>query len=153
MSQEIPEGFERMPEGLGFTDILQPLYRRVRDGQVALGMFVQDNHTNMLQICHGGVLMTLADVAAASAVNHAREKVAGAPTINLSFDFIAAARVGDWLQAQADRVTVKRRFGFSSGVVESGERIIMRFSGNFYLPEHDGFKADLKGIARLHGQG
>lgn len=153
MSQEIPEGFERMPEGLGFTDILQPLYRRVRGGRVALGMFVQDNHTNMLQICHGGVLMTLADVAAASAVNHAREKVAGAPTINLSFDFIAAARVGDWLQAQADRVTVKRRFGFSSGVVESGERIIMRFSGNFYLPEHDGFKADLKGIARLHGQG
>ena len=153
MSQEIPEGFERMPKGLGFTDILQPRYRRVRDGRVALGMFVQDNHTNMLQICHGGVLMTLADVAAASAVNHAREKVAGAPTINLSFDFIAAARVGDWLQAQADRVTVKRRFGFSSGVVESAERIIMRFSGNFYLPEHDGFKADLKGIARLHGQG
>ena len=33
------------------------------------------------------------------------------------------------------------------------ERIIMRFSGNFYLPEHDGFKADLRGIARLHGQG
>lgn len=153
MRREIPEGFERMPAGLGFTDILQPLYRRVRGGRVALGMFVQDNHTNMLQICHGGVLMTLADVAAASAVNHAREKVAGAPTINLSFDFIAAARVGDWLQAEADRVTVKRRFGFSSGVVESGERIIMRFSGNFYLPEHDGFKADLKGIARLHGQG
>jgi uncharacterized protein (TIGR00369 family) len=153
MTQEIPGDFERLPEGLGFTDILQPVYRRVRDGRVALGMFVQDNHTNMLKICHGGVLMTLADVAAASAVNHAREKVAGSPTINLSFDFIAAARVGDWLQAEADRVTVKRRFGFSSGVVESGERIIMRFSGNFYLPEHDGFKADLKGIASLHGQG
>jgi uncharacterized protein (TIGR00369 family) len=153
MTREIPEGFEPMPEGLGFTDILQPLYRRERDGRVALGMFVQKNHTNMLNICHGGVLMTLADVAAASGVNYAREKPSGAPTINLSFDFIAAARVGDWLQAEADRVTVKRRFGFSSGVVESGERIIMRFSGNFYLPEHGGFKADLKGIARMHGQG
>ncbi len=153
MGQEIPEGFERLPEGLGFTDILQPLYRRVRDGRVALGMFVQENHVNILKLCHGGVLMTLADVAAASAVNHARKKPSGSPTINLSFDFIAAARVGDWLQAEADRVTVKRRFGFSSGVVESGERIIMRFSGNFYLPEHGGFNADLKGIARMHGQG
>jgi uncharacterized protein (TIGR00369 family) len=153
MSGEIPEGFEQLPIGLGFTDILQPIYRRVRDGRVTLGMYVQESHSNMLKICHGGVLMTLADVAAASAVNHAREKIAAAPTINLSFDFISAARPGDWLQAEADRVTIKRRFGFSSGVIESGERTILRFSGNFYLPDHDGFQANLDGIARLHGQG
>lgn len=54
MTKEIPEGFERLPEGLGFTDILQPRYRRARDGRVALGMFVQESHTNILHICHDG---------------------------------------------------------------------------------------------------
>jgi uncharacterized protein (TIGR00369 family) len=148
-----PEGFEELPEGLGFSDILRPLYRRVTDQGLEMGMYVQSRHTNMLNICHGGVLMTLADVSAAAAVNHARQALAGAPTINLSFDFISAAREGDWLQARCDRVSVKRLFGFSSGVVCSGDRVILRFSGTFYLPDHDGFKANAKGLAALMGQG
>ena len=151
MQQEIAEGFEELPQGLGFTDILAPLYRRERDGQIALGMFVQEQHINILKICHGGVLMTLADVAAASAVNFARQQLAGAPTISLSFDFVGAARQGDWLHAEADRVVPKRRFGFSSGSIMCGERLVCRFSGTFYFPDHEGFNANLAGIAKLHG--
>ena len=37
-------------------------------------------------ICHGGVLMTLADIAAANGVNVARG-AGGQPTINLAVDF------------------------------------------------------------------
>jgi hypothetical protein len=31
-------------------------------------------------------------------------------------------------------VTVKKRVVFSSGVISSGDRVICRFSGTFYLP-------------------
>ncbi len=59
MSIDVPAGFEELPEGLGFTDILAPVYRRAGDTP-AIGMFVQARHANLLNICHGGVLMTLA---------------------------------------------------------------------------------------------
>ena len=100
MEREVPEGFVELPEGLGFTDVLRPLYRREGDPPT-IGMFVQEQHVNLINICHGGVIMTLADVAAAWGVNSARGEVAPAPTLNLGFDFIGAAREGDWLEARA----------------------------------------------------
>lgn len=151
MQQAVPEGFIPLPQGLGFTDILQPLYRREHNGALAIGMFVQESHLNILQICHGGVLMTLADVAAASAVNHARGKLAGSPTISLGFDFISAAKLGEWLQAEVEQATPKKRFGFSNGFVRAADRDICRFNGTFYFPDHAGFDRDLAAIARLHG--
>ncbi len=134
----VPAGFERVPEGLGFTDNLQPFYRRVQGDSVSFGLLVELKHANSLGICHGGVLMTLADVAAASGTNIARGKISGAPTINLSVDFISAARQGRWIQADIERVEVKRLFGFCCGVIASGETVVARFNGTFYFPEHDG---------------
>lgn len=150
MDKQPPPGFEEMPEGLGFTDVLRPVYRRAGDIP-AIGMFVQPAHTNLINICHGGVLMTLADVGAAWAINSRRGEVRPAPTLSLGFDFINAAREGDWLQAAADRVTVKRRVGFSSGVITCGDRLICRFSGTFFLPEHQGFEANPERLAKLQG--
>ncbi len=150
MDGDVPEGFVELPEGLGFTDVLRPVYRR--EGEFpAIGMFVQPQHANLISICHGGVLMTLADVGAAWGVNHARGEIHPAPTLNLSFDFIAAAREGDWIQAQADRVTVKRRVGFSSGVITSGDKVILRFSGTFYLPDPGAFKFDEARLTAVRG--
>jgi len=138
MNPDAPPGFEKLREGFGFADVLQPLYRRAGDTP-AMGMYVRERHINTLGICHGGVLMTLADIVASLSVWRARGRNAGNPTINLSFDFIAAAREGDWIQAEADRVTVKRNVGFSSGVVTSGDGgIVCRFSGGFYLFDRDG---------------
>ena len=78
---EIPEGFERLPEGLGFTDNLQPCYIHRSDEGVVVGMPVQKRHGNTMGICHGGVLMTLSDIAAATNLNHARGVVTGSPTV------------------------------------------------------------------------
>jgi len=132
MSGMVAEGFEEMPAGLGYSDTLRPLCWRAGE-QAAMGMFVQASHINLLGICHGGVLMTLADIAAARGIRQARAGLGGAPTLNLSFDFIAAAKQGDWLQAEVDRVTVKRRVAFCNGAVVSGENVVCRFSGGFYL--------------------
>ena len=151
MEREAPDGFVELPEGLGFTDVLRPLYRREGDPP-AIGMFVQEQHVNLINICHGGVIMTLADVAAAWGVNSARGEVAPAPTLNLGFDFISAAREGDWLEASADRVTVKKRVGFSSGVVTSGDKVIARFSGTFYLPDPGTFKFNEDRLAASQGR-
>ena len=134
----VPEGFERMPGGLGFTDTLQPSYRRIQDDSVAFGLVVEHQHSNSMGICHGGVLATLADIAAASGINVARGMTAGSPTVNLSLDYIAAARQGEWIQANVEQVSVKRRFGFCNGSICNARGIVVRFNGTFYLPDHDG---------------
>ena len=150
---EVPAGFQMLPEGLGFTDVLRPLYRRELDDEVHLGMFVQAQQCNLMGNCHGGALMTLADIGAVAAINFSREKKTPSPTLNLSFDFINAAQEGDWLQTHTDRLSLKRRFGFASGVILSGDKVIVRYSGTFYYPDHGGFKHNLDGVAKLHGQG
>jgi uncharacterized protein (TIGR00369 family) len=137
-TESVPEGFEPVPQGLGYTDTLQPLYRRFDGESVIFGLRISPHHSNTMGICHGGVMMTLADIAAASGVNLARGAVAGAPTVNLSLDFISAAPIGHWLQAETQLVQTKRRFGFCSGILRADEVLVARFNGTFYFPDHDG---------------
>ncbi len=129
---DVPEGFVRMPEGLGFGDRLQPFYRRIVGRDVSFGFFVAEQHLNMMGVCHGGALMTLADIAAATSIHHRRDKPSPSPTINLSFDFQSPGRRGHWLETRAEHVDVKRSFGFCSGVIVDGDTIVLRYSGTFY---------------------
>ena len=138
--ETVPDEFESLPEGFCFTDLLQPLYRKVDGEGISFGIVVQDHHSNTMGFCHGGVLMTLADIAAASGVNLARGKRSGSPTINLAVDFIATAKMGEWIEATAEQVSVKRRFGFSSGAIHNSRGIVARFNGTFYLPDHPGLR-------------
>ncbi|MEH6581681.1 MAG: PaaI family thioesterase [Halioglobus sp.] len=143
---KVPADFTELPTGLGFIDAIGPCYRRVEDGAVSFGLFVTDVHANTMGICHGGVLMTLADITATSGVNVARGVRTGSPTINLSLDFISAGRMGEWLQADVVQVTLKRRFGFCNGLISNSDGVVARFNGTFYLPDHEGlWKGDDRG--------
>lgn len=153
-AEAVPEGFELLPTGLGFTDTLQPCYRKLEGERLRFGLLVQQQHSNSMGICHGGVLMTLADIAAASSANLARGVRAGSPTVNLSIDFISAARMGQWLEVEIEGATAKRLFGFSRGVISNSDGVVARFSGTFYFPPHDGMWKDGKTSAgALQGLG
>lgn len=132
---QVPEGFEQLPRGLGFGDQLQPFYRRISGREISFGLFVAEQHCNLMGICHGGALMTLADIAAATSIHMLRDQPAPSPTINLSFDFMSPGRHGHWLETRADHVQVKRRFGFCSGAIFDGDTPILRYSGAFYFPD------------------
>lgn len=150
----IPEGFEPLPTGLGFSDKLQPSYRRITEEAASIGLRVEKHHCNLMGFCHGGVLMTLADIAAATGVNHARGDFGGNPTINLAVDFVAPAQLGQWLQSDVQHVALKRRFAFASGVLVSRDGVVARFNGTFYLPEHDGmWKVKVPADGILPGRG
>lgn len=143
---DVPEGFEPLRIGYGFTDSLKPLYRKVSGSEVNFGLVVQPQHSNTMGICHGGALMTLADIAGISWANMARGVVSGAPTVNLSMDFIAAARQGEWIETRQEGVVIKRLFGFSRGVIIGSRGEVARFNATFYLPQHTGMSQD--GIIR-----
>ena len=140
--EPVPEGFEQLSEGFGYTDSIQPSYRRISGEEASFGLVVQQHHSNSMGICHGGVLMTLADMAGAASVNLARGELAGSPTINLSLDFVSAARIGEWIQADAGQVSVKRRFGFCRGTIINNRGVVAHYSGTFYFPDHEGMWKD-----------
>lgn len=144
-----PPGFKLMPTGLAFSDQLQPYYRKRLDDEILFGFFVQQQHMNLMGICHGGALMTLADISAATNVNSRLTERSMLPTINLSFDFMAPGRAGRWLETRTDHIEVKRRFGFCAGVITDGDTLVVRYSGTFYLPGHTGMVKDNGGDAAI----
>lgn len=133
--QQPPPGYHPVPEGLGFSDCLQPYFRRVDGDAVSFGFYVQTQHLNPMGICHGGALMTLADIAAATSINRQRREPQPMPTINLSFDFLSPGRAGHWLYSRSDHVQVRRRFGFCSGMILDDDVVVLRYSGVFYIAD------------------
>jgi acyl-CoA thioesterase len=80
----------------------------VRPGYARLAMRVREDMVNGHQICHGGLIFTLADSAFAFACNtYDLVTVAAAGTI----EFLLAGRLGDELMATAEERTRSKRTG------------------------------------------
>lgn len=80
----------------------------VRPGYARLSMKVRDDMVNGHQLCHGGLIFTLADSAFAFACNtYDLVTVASAGTI----EFLLGGRLGDELTATAEERTRSKRTG------------------------------------------
>lgn len=102
----------------------------VRPGWARVAMQVRPDMVNGHGICHGGLVFALGDSAFAFACNSYNDStVAAAATI----DFLAAAREGDELTAEASELWRTRRNGLYEIVVSNqrGERIAL-FRGRAY---------------------
>lgn len=96
----------------------------VAPGQVRIAMIVRADMVNGHQICHGGLIFTLADSAFAFCCNtHNLRTVAAAAAI----DFLAPAREGDELTASARELWRSGRSGLYEITVSNqrGERIAL----------------------------
>jgi acyl-CoA thioesterase len=103
---------------------------RVGPGTALLTMQVRPDMVNGHHICHGGLIFTLADTAFAYACNsYNRNTVASACHI----DFLAPAREGDWLEADAIEQSASGRTGVYDVTVRhpDGRRIAL-FRGKSY---------------------
>lgn len=90
----------------------------VRPGWARVVMRVRSDMVNGHRICHGGMVFALADSAFAFACNsHNDVTVAAAASI----DFLAAAREGDELTAEATELWRSRRSGLY-GITVSNQR-------------------------------
>ena len=94
----------------------------VDEGRAVLSLTVAEHHTNGHGICHGGVTYSLADSAFAFACNSRNQAtVAQFNTIA----YIAPARAGDCLTAEAKEVSVSGKNGVYDVTVtnQDGTRI------------------------------
>ena len=129
----IPEGFRpHVHKGTSYFQTLGDLYVREQpDGLMVIGLRVAPEHCNRLGIPHGGMLATLADTALGMNLHLARRPRATMVTINLSLDYLAAAKVGEWLEAHVTPRRMGRQLAFGDCVLRVGEREVLRATGIF----------------------
>jgi acyl-CoA thioesterase len=102
----------------------------VTPGAATLSMTVREEMLNGHDICHGGLISTLADSTFAFACNSHNEMTVAS---GFSIDFIAPGRLNDVLTARCIEITKSGRTGVYDTVVtnQRGERIAI-FRGRSY---------------------
>ena len=111
---------DRASQALGMT------LESVRPGGARLTMEVRAGMVNGHDLCHGGLIATLADSAFAFACN-----THGTVTVAAGFDiaFLEPAHLGDLLVADAREVTRRGRTGVYDVTVRRGDTVIAEFRG------------------------
>lgn len=128
---EIPAGYHVLPLGSPFVMQFGPLYARHEGSTLVIGVRVQPHHLNLHSNAHGGMLLTLADTALGINLSQSHSPPLPMVTANLSSEFLAPAKLGEWLEAHVEILRVGSRLGFADCRLRVGERLVMRASGTF----------------------
>jgi len=138
MNMDIPEGFKLLKRGGGYLTSLGPWYYRIDEskgekGQLILAIRVEDRHTNIRHIAHGGFLVTMVDTALGIVVSSSREPPQPIVTVSLTTNFITSAEPGDWVEAHVDIDRMGGRLAYASCTLRVGDRCVMTGTGVFAL--------------------
>lgn len=134
MNDEIPDDFKPLKRGGGFLTSLGPwYYRRDEKQQMVLAIRVEDRHTNIRHIAHGGFLVTLVDTSLGIVVSSSREPAQPIVTVSLTSNFVSSAAPGDWIEAHVTIDRMGGRLAYASCTLRCGDRTIMTGTGVFAL--------------------
>src|SRR6185312_7684198 len=90
---DAPDGFSPLFRTSPFLDAVGPFYYR-RDGErLVIGLRVLEKHANARGAAHGGLLMTLADIALGYNTAYRENPPGSWVTANLTGDFAGAAKL------------------------------------------------------------
>jgi uncharacterized protein (TIGR00369 family) len=121
-----PAGFEPLFRSSPFLDTVGPLfYRKEPDGGFVVGLRVLPKHANARGSAHGGLLLTLIDVALGYRAAFSQDPPAALTTASVTADFAGAPKLGDWVEAHVDVQRVGSRLAFANAfLVVNGERLV-----------------------------
>lgn len=124
-----PEGFRPLPVGTGYNVYFGPVYGKLIDGKLRLGLRVGRRHINPHDTCHGGILATFADMQVYVSQQQ-EEELRGMllPTISMTIDYIAPAVFGDWLEGHTTLLRQTRSTLFQQTLAMVGDRVVFRSS-------------------------
>ena len=99
----------------------------IDEGRSKMSLVVQDHHVNGHDICHGGIIFTLADSAFAFACNSRNQNTVAQHN---SITYISPGKLGDTLKADAKEVSLSGRSGiYDVTVTNQNNDIIAEFRG------------------------
>jgi len=142
-----PEGFLRVDFDRGrpettFNSHVGNLYVRrgakgTRD-EFVLGFRVAQHMCNPAGGLHGGMMMLVADLVGTMGGGALAGLRKFLPTVSVTCDFVAPARLGDWVEGRPELVRQTRSLLFTNIYLTVGEEKILRASAIAKIPSGDG---------------
>lgn len=131
----VPDGFKPRRFGDGFIAVNGPLYVKKLEPGILLGFRVERRHCNPMGICHGGMIATFCDMLLPISAHYLSPELARRflPTINLQVDYLAASKLGAWVQGEAQLLRATRSMVFMQGLVRADGEPVARVSGIFKI--------------------
>lgn len=122
-----PEGFEEHFSPSSFVQSLGTMYKREEaDGTTTIALCVDEGHLNLHGVAHGGMVATVIDNALG--YNVAKSLDGAVVTAHLNIDYLAPARLGDWVEAHVQISRKGRRMCFAECTLRSADVLIARAS-------------------------
>lgn len=126
-----PPGFTPANFSPGFLDRGGPYWIGGTDAGPLIGLRIEEGHLNYLDIAHGGVVSTLADVAMSYVVHASAMPRLAVSTATLTVNFLAGVKLGDWLVAVARIDRMGRKLAHTTGEIVRGDEAVATMSGVF----------------------
>jgi uncharacterized protein (TIGR00369 family) len=132
----VPAGFEPHFRKSPVTDPWEPLYSRKGGTSIEIGFHATSAHCNSRGFVHGGVMAALADNALGLSVGEAirgqgGEAPNGLVTVSLTMDYLATARMGQWVAVTPRVLKTGRSLGFADAIVSADDTPVARASASF----------------------
>ena len=130
MDRDIPAGFRLVNlRPNPYLELAGPLYGRLDGGDFVLGFRIERKHCNPAGMCHGGMLMTLADMLLILGTNVQARLSRYLTTVSITNDFLAAAPEGSWLEGRVQVLRVTGSLVFTQGTLTLDAAPVFRTSG------------------------
>lgn len=127
----IPDGFAPHFRKSPLTIPWEPIYSKVTDKNVILGLRIAEPHTNSRGMAHGGLITALADNAMGLSCGQVLGGGTRLVTVNLSADFLGPAKIGQWLQIETDVIKTGNRLCFAQALITADGVPCARTNGTF----------------------
>lgn len=128
------EGWESR-SGSGFTGHVGPFWFRGEGDDITVGLLIEQRHCNdHIGTLHGGVVMTFADIGLGSGIARVMgEQRFGCVTVSLQTQFVAVARLGEFIYCKPEIVRHAKDLVFMRGLIKTGDKTIANADGIWKL--------------------
>ena len=132
---QIPVGFSPIEAGGPLMDTNRPRDFLHHGAGGKLGVRGARRHVNPMSNLHGGMMASFCDMLLPLSV-HRKDSTVGMrflPTISLQIDYLAPARLGCWVEGEAELLRATRSLVFAQGLVRADGVPCARVSGVFKI--------------------
>lgn len=130
----IPDGFVAYEPERFFYEAVGPIYIRREESSVRCGFLVGDKHVNIAGICHGGMLFSVMDIQFGFGANVETGMSGLLATVNMTVDFMAAVKRGQWVEGTSQVVRRTRSLVFVEGRLTADGETVLRANAVLKVP-------------------
>lgn len=130
----VPEGYVQIERTERFSGLIGPWYVKNSNSNIServLALLIEEKHTNLWGVAHGGLLVTMADSALGYCLARSTDPPQNLVTVSLNSEFMSSPKPGDFVEAHVKVLKIGSRMSFGECQLKVGEKLMFKASGVF----------------------